>query len=81
MATMQSLEVARTIRAEIENRGTNIQQMATAAGLTPRTFREHLKIGSLTLDEIFAASRVLGVDASELIRRAEKSAEHRSSAA
>ena len=71
MATQQSLEVARAIRVEIENRGTNIQQVATAAGLTPRTFREHLKIGSLTTDEVFAAARVLDVSASEIFRRAE----------
>lgn len=82
MATNENREVARVIRAEIEYRDTTVQALAREAGVTPRTFREHLNIGALTLDEVFAAARVLNMDASAILRKAEdRSAEHARSAA
>lgn len=82
MTTNENREVARIIRAEIEYRDTSVQALAREAGITPRTFREHLKVGTLTLDEVFAAARALDMDASAILRKAENSAvEHSRSAA
>lgn len=81
MATNENREVARVIRAEIEYRDTSIQALAREAGVTPRTFREHLNVGTLTLDEVFAAARALDVDASTLLKKAEQRVEHSRSAA
>lgn len=80
MATNENREVARVIRAEIEYRDTNIQALATAAGVKPRTFREHLNVGALTLDEVFAAAAALGMDASEILRKAEDRTRDRTAA-
>ena len=79
MATNPTLEVAQKIRATIDQSPTETVQsvaiaVASKTGVQPRTFREHLKVGNLSMDEVFAAAHHLGLSAGDLLPR-----EHRSS--
>ena len=71
MATQISIQTADVISNEIKRQGLGIEGAALAARVKPRTFRTHLQIGSLTLDEVVAVSKVLGMTPSEILRRAE----------
>lgn len=78
MATTTTARVAHIIRARIASDPDITLQsaaecIAAQTGLAPRTIREHLTIGSLSVDELIAAAATLGTTAHDLLAEGERS--------
>lgn len=67
------MDVAAEVRAEAARQGISISHLAEAARVTPKTCARKLRGRSgITTTDLWNFAHVLGVDASELVARAEK---------
>lgn len=67
------MDVAAEVRAEAARRGIAISHLAEAAHITPKTCARKLRGHSgITTTDLWNFAHVLGVNASELVARAEK---------